>query len=230
MADKKTIVVIGATGAQGGGLARAILRDKDGPFAVRAVTRDTGSDKARALAEAGAQVVAADLDDPRSLDSAFAGAYGAYCVTFFWAHFSPERELAEAKALADAASRRRIAAGHLVDARRRAQTHPPGRRPDADAAGQIQGAALRRQGRSRCLLHERGRAGHLPARVVLLGEFRLLRIGPKRAADGTLSSCSPSASSHGRHCRRRHRQVRVRHLQAAAASSPDGTSALPAAT
>jgi uncharacterized protein YbjT (DUF2867 family) len=108
MADKKTIVVLGATGAQGGGVARAILRDKDGPFAVRAVTRDTSSDKARALAAAGAELVAADVDDPKSLDRAFAGAYGAYCVTFFWAHFSPERELAEAKALADAATRARL--------------------------------------------------------------------------------------------------------------------------
>jgi uncharacterized protein YbjT (DUF2867 family) len=105
MAEKKIIVVMGATGAQGGGLVRAILRDKAGPFAARAVTRNPGSDKARALAGLGAEVVAADADDPKSLDPAFAGAYGAYCVTNFWEHFSGERETAQARALAEAAKR-----------------------------------------------------------------------------------------------------------------------------
>ncbi len=57
MADKKIIAVTGATGAQGGGLARAILADPNGGFAVRAVTRDPGKDKAKALAAAGAEVV-----------------------------------------------------------------------------------------------------------------------------------------------------------------------------
>jgi uncharacterized protein YbjT (DUF2867 family) len=55
------------------------------------------------LAKLGAEVVAADLDDPASLERAFAGAYGAYCVTFFWAHFSPQKEIAEATAMANAA-------------------------------------------------------------------------------------------------------------------------------
>jgi uncharacterized protein YbjT (DUF2867 family) len=103
MSDKKIIAVLGATGAQGGGLARAILDDPQGGFAVRAITRDVNSDKAKELARRGAEVVAADVDNPESLRKAFAGAYGAYCVTFFWAHFSPERELAEAKAMAEAA-------------------------------------------------------------------------------------------------------------------------------
>ena len=103
MADKKVIAVLGATGAQGGGLVRAILADKDGPFAARAVTRNPESDKARALADAGAEVVAADVDDQASLERAFAGAHGAFCVTFFWDHFSPERELAQAGAMARAA-------------------------------------------------------------------------------------------------------------------------------
>lgn len=105
MADKKIIVVAGATGAQGGGMARAILSDPDGGFAVRALTRDVNSEKAKALAKAGAEVVAADIDNPESLDRAFAGAYGAYCVTFFWAHFSAEREVAEATAMARAAKK-----------------------------------------------------------------------------------------------------------------------------
>ena len=103
MADPKIIAVIGATGAQGGGLVRAILRDKNGGFAARAVTRNPGSDKAKALAKAGAEVVVADTGDQKSVERAFAGAHGAFCVTNFWEHFSPERELADATNMAKAA-------------------------------------------------------------------------------------------------------------------------------
>ncbi|HXH25547.1 MAG TPA: NmrA/HSCARG family protein [Vicinamibacterales bacterium] len=103
MTEKRVIAIVGATGAQGGGLARAILDDPAGAFAVRALTRDPSSDKARALAAAGAEVVAADVDDVDSLERAFAGAYGAFCVTFFWAHLSPEREIAQAENMAVAA-------------------------------------------------------------------------------------------------------------------------------
>jgi uncharacterized protein YbjT (DUF2867 family) len=103
MSEKKTIAVVGATGAQGGGLVRAILGDPKGGFAVRALTRDAGSEKARALAGSGADVVAADIDDPASLKRAFAGAHGVFCVTFFWDHFSPEKEFAEAGNMARAA-------------------------------------------------------------------------------------------------------------------------------
>lgn len=101
--SKKVIAVVGATGAQGGGLVRSILADPGGEFAARAITRDPDSPKARALAAAGAEVVAADLSDPAAVARAFAGAYGAYCVTFFWNHFSPDQERAEAHAMADAA-------------------------------------------------------------------------------------------------------------------------------
>jgi uncharacterized protein YbjT (DUF2867 family) len=103
MADRKVIAVVGATGAQGNGLVRAILTDPQSGFAVRALTRDPNAPAAKALAAAGAEVVAADVDDAESLKRAFAGCYGAYCVTFFWAHFSPEKELAQAKGMADAA-------------------------------------------------------------------------------------------------------------------------------
>ena len=103
MSDKKIIAVIGATGAQGGGLVQAILADSGAGFAARAITRDAESDKARALVEAGAEVVAADLDDVDSLERAFDGAWGAFCVTNFWEHFSPEKELQQARNLAAAA-------------------------------------------------------------------------------------------------------------------------------
>jgi uncharacterized protein YbjT (DUF2867 family) len=105
MAEKKIIAVVGATGAQGNGLVRAIQADRDGPFRARVITRDAGSAKAQELARLGAEVVAADIDDETDLDRAFAGAHGAYCVTFFWAHFSPEKEIAEAAAMARAAKR-----------------------------------------------------------------------------------------------------------------------------
>jgi uncharacterized protein YbjT (DUF2867 family) len=105
MADRKIIAVVGATGAQGGGLVRAILADPAGGFAVRAITRDVNAAKAKALAKLGAEVVAADLDDPASVERAFKGAYGAFCVTFFWDHFSPEKEKAQARIMAEAAKR-----------------------------------------------------------------------------------------------------------------------------
>ena len=103
MADKKIIAVIGSTGSQGGGLAAAILGDANGGFACRAITRKTDGDKAKALASKGAEVVKADLDDVASLKKAFAGAYGVYAVTNFWEHFSAEKEIAQAKNIADAA-------------------------------------------------------------------------------------------------------------------------------
>jgi len=112
MAEKRVIAVMGATGAQGGGLVRAILADRNGPFTARAVTRKPESEKARALAALGAQIVAGDADDPLSLDRAFAGAYGAYCVTNYWEHLSAEREGAQAAAMARAS--RRAGLQHVV--------------------------------------------------------------------------------------------------------------------
>jgi uncharacterized protein YbjT (DUF2867 family) len=106
--SKKIIAVVGATGSQGGGLARSILDDRDGEFAVRAITRDPKSPKARALAAAGAEVVAADQDDPPSMRRAFEGAHGAYCVTSFWDHMSPDREREQARKQADAAREARV--------------------------------------------------------------------------------------------------------------------------
>ncbi|HEX7374577.1 MAG TPA: NmrA family NAD(P)-binding protein, partial [Steroidobacteraceae bacterium] len=108
MSNQKIIAVAGATGAQGGGLVRAILADPSGGFAVRALTRDPASPAAQALAAAGAEVVAADLADPASVVRAFEGAYGAYCVTFFWNHMSPDKEREEARALANAARQARL--------------------------------------------------------------------------------------------------------------------------
>jgi uncharacterized protein YbjT (DUF2867 family) len=103
MPDKKIIAVMGATGAQGGGLVRAILADQNSQFTVRAVTRDINSEKAKALSKPGVEVIQGNVEDPDSLKKAFAGCYGAYCVTFYWEHLSPEKEIAHAKAMAEAA-------------------------------------------------------------------------------------------------------------------------------
>jgi uncharacterized protein YbjT (DUF2867 family) len=112
MPDKKIIAVIGATGAQGGGLVRAIAADREGPFTARAITRKPDSDKARELVQLGAEVVAGDADNPSSLDAAFAGAHGVFCVTNFWEHMSPEREYTQAGNMARATKRAGV--GHVV--------------------------------------------------------------------------------------------------------------------
>jgi uncharacterized protein YbjT (DUF2867 family) len=103
MSTKKIIAVFGATGAQGGGLAKAILKDPQSEFSVRAITRDPNSEKAQELKQLGAEVVQADIDDADSVQKALQGAYGAFFVTFFWAHFSPETEQRQARTMAEAA-------------------------------------------------------------------------------------------------------------------------------
>jgi uncharacterized protein YbjT (DUF2867 family) len=103
MPDKKIIAVIGATGAQGGGLVRAILNDPNSDFIPRAVTRNINSDKAKELANKDIEIVTADLDNIESLKKAFNGAYGAFCVTNYWELLSPEKEKAQVKNMAFAA-------------------------------------------------------------------------------------------------------------------------------
>ncbi|XP_068102556.1 nmrA-like family domain-containing protein 1 isoform X2 [Hyperolius riggenbachi] len=103
MPDKKVIVVFGATGAQGGSVASALL--EDGTFAVRAVTRDPTKPAAEKLKEAGAEVVAADLDDEKSLEAALSGAYGTFVVTNYWEHLDQDKEVAQGKRIADVTKR-----------------------------------------------------------------------------------------------------------------------------
>jgi uncharacterized protein YbjT (DUF2867 family) len=186
MAEKRIIAVVGATGAQGGGLVRAITHEPAGGFAVRALTRDTGSDKAKALSALGAEVVAADLDDVESLKRAFAGCYGAFCLTNFWEHFSPEKELAQAKALAQAAKHagvRHVVWSTLEDTRRWVplsdQRMPTlmGRYkvPHFDAKGEADAEFIKLE---------------LPLTLLLTSfywdNFISFGMGPKKGADGTL--------------------------------------------
>ena len=190
---KKTIAVVGATGAQGGGLVRAILADPSGEFAARALTRDVNSEKAKALAKLGAEVVAVNIDDAASARSAFEGAYGAFCVTVFWEHFSPEKELAQARAMAQAAKDagvKHVIWSTLEDTRKwvpLTDTRMPTLQgkykvPHFDAKGEANG-----------IFAELGRAHDAPQHVLLLGQPDSLRHGAEegarrqaglRAADG----------------------------------------------
>jgi uncharacterized protein YbjT (DUF2867 family) len=103
MKNKKLITIFGATGAQGGGLARAILADNNSDFLVRVVTRDAYSKKAKEFKHLGAEVVVANIDEQDSIKNAIAGSYGVYFVTFFWEHFSVEKEQQEVKNFIEAA-------------------------------------------------------------------------------------------------------------------------------
>jgi len=101
----KTIVVFGSTGAQGGSVVDFLL--KDGSWKVRGVTRDTESDKAKALAKRGVEMVKADVSDKASFQKGkgvFDGAWGAFVVTNFWDKSSMGKELEQGKALVDAAA------------------------------------------------------------------------------------------------------------------------------
>lgn len=98
MISRKIILVTGATGAQGGSVAKALLNENK--FAVRILTRNAKSPKAIALQEAGAEIAEGDLDDIQSLLAAMKDVYGVFGVTSFWEHF--EKEYQHGKNLVDA--------------------------------------------------------------------------------------------------------------------------------
>jgi uncharacterized protein YbjT (DUF2867 family) len=100
MTGKDWIVVIGATGLQGGAVARALVAN--GKFDVCGVVRNTNSDEAMELTKLGVELIPADLDDLDSLKLAFKGAYGAFFVTDYWEHLSPDKEIQQIKNLAEA--------------------------------------------------------------------------------------------------------------------------------
>jgi uncharacterized protein YbjT (DUF2867 family) len=98
----KIITVFGATGNQGGAVLKALLRT--GQFHVRAVTRNANTDKAKQLAaQPNVSVAEADLDNYESVGKALEGAYGAFLVTDFTAHFVTGRETAQGKNAVDKA-------------------------------------------------------------------------------------------------------------------------------
>jgi uncharacterized protein YbjT (DUF2867 family) len=195
MAEKKIITVIGATGTQGGGVARAILSDKSGEFSVRAVTRKADSDRARALQGAGAEVVAADLDDADSLRHAFEGAHGAYCVTSYWEHFSADKEIAQARNMAKAAKQaglQHVIWSTLEDVRRFYPLDDP-RMPTID--GRWKCPHFDGKGEADRFFVEAG----VPTTFLLASfyweNFIFFGSGPKPGADGTLALTFPMGSA-----------------------------------
>ncbi|HLO09298.1 MAG TPA: NmrA/HSCARG family protein [Desulfobacteria bacterium] len=186
MDDRKIIAVVGATGAQGGGVCRAILQDVGGGYRVRALTRNAGSDKAKELQKLGAEVVEVDVDDVESLKRAFHGAHGAFCVTFFWDHFSPEKELAEAKNMADAAKQagvRHVIWSTLEDTR---EWVPLGDRRMPTLMGKYKVPHFDAKGEANRLFSERS----LPTTFLLTSFYWenliYFGMGPKRGEDGIL--------------------------------------------
>jgi uncharacterized protein YbjT (DUF2867 family) len=108
--NDKLIAVTGATGQQGGAVARKLLVEG---WKVRALTRDVDKPAAQELASLGAEVVPGDMDNRAELDAAFQGAYGVFSVQNFWLpNVGFEGEIRQGKNVADAAK----AAGvqHLV--------------------------------------------------------------------------------------------------------------------
>jgi uncharacterized protein YbjT (DUF2867 family) len=183
---RKVIAVIGATGAQGGGVCRAILKDAGGGYRVRALTRNAGSDKANELKELGAEVVEVDIDDVESLKRAFLGAHGVFCVTFFWEHFSPGKELAEVKNMADAAKHagvRHVIWSTLEDTRKWV---PLGDRRMPTLMEKYKVPHFDAKGEANQLFSERG----LPTTFLLTSFYWenliYFGMGPKRGEDGNL--------------------------------------------
>ncbi|PSB06988.1 NmrA/HSCARG family protein [Pleurocapsa sp. CCALA 161] len=97
--SNQTILVIGATGNQGGAVARHLLQH--GSFRVRAFVRDPNKPTAQALKQAGAELVVGDLNDRASLDRALQGAYGIFSVQDFQGGL--DTEIRQGKTVADAA-------------------------------------------------------------------------------------------------------------------------------
>lgn len=191
MNDKRIIAITGATGAQGGGLARAILNDPNSEFTVRAITRDRTSEKAQALAKMGAEVVEANLDDSDSLVKAFSGAYGVFCVTNFWEHFSPEKEIAQARNMAEAAQKAGVkhAIWSSLDDTRKVIS------PDDNSMPTLMGnykvPHFDAKGESDKFFLESGLPSTVLYTVFYWENLIYFGLGPKRGADGKLSITFP---------------------------------------
>ncbi|KAL4941492.1 hypothetical protein BDV06DRAFT_180461 [Aspergillus oleicola] len=98
MSDSPLLVVLGATGKQGGSVLSYFLSLPSSPYTLRGVTRDPSSSKSIALDSRGVEMVAANFDDPSSLDAAFKGATAIFSVTDFWIPFFDPSERQKAAA------------------------------------------------------------------------------------------------------------------------------------
>ncbi|MFJ8107931.1 NmrA/HSCARG family protein [Streptomyces sp. NPDC096132] len=190
MSDKKIIAVAGATGAQGGGVVRAILADSRAGFAVRALTRNPDSPAARELARFGAEVVRADFHDEPTVHSALKGAYGAFLVTNFWAHGSAAKESEEIDVLvraADGAGLRHVVWSTLEDTRAFLPI-------DDDRMPVLQGKYNVPHFDAKGEGDELFRKAHVPTtflRTTYFFQGFLQGLGPVRAEDGVLTLSLP---------------------------------------
>jgi len=195
MANVKLIAVVGATGAQGGGLVRAILADPSGGFRARAITRKASGEKAEALRKLGVEVVEADLDNEASLGKAFEGAYGAYCVTNYWEHFTPAKEVSQARNMAQAAKAAKLA--HVVwstleDTRKRVPLSDP-RMPTLMEKYKV--PHFDAKGEADAMFAEAG----VPTTYLLTSfywdNFIYFGMGPKKGPDGKFTITVPMANA-----------------------------------
>ena len=195
MQNSRIIAVVGATGAQGGGLVRAILADASSGFRARAITRKASGEKAEALRKLGAEVVEADLDNEASLAKAFDGAYGAYCVTNYWEHFTPAKEVSQARNMAQAAKAAKLQ--HVVwstleDTRKRVPLTDP-RMPTLMEKYKV--PHFDAKGEADAMFAEAG----VPTTYLLTAfywdNFIYFGMGPKKGPDGKLAITMPMGNA-----------------------------------
>lgn len=86
--SSKLLVVLGATGKQGGSVVNTILKDPDTNWHIRAITRRSSSPNAQALQARGVEIVEADLDQPSTLGPAFKDANAIFVVSNFWESYA----------------------------------------------------------------------------------------------------------------------------------------------
>ncbi|MFH8470210.1 NmrA family NAD(P)-binding protein [Streptomyces sp. NPDC017991] len=186
MTDKKIIAIAGATGSQGGGLARAILADPENEFSVRALTREVDSVAAKDLERQGAELVKVDLESQDEISQAFEGAYGAYCVTFYWQHLSAEKETVHAANLAagaQAAGVKHVIWSTLEDSRALIPLGS-GRMPVLDGRYNVPHADVKAE--SNKLFSRLGVPTTFLQTSFYWENFINLNLGPQRAQDGKL--------------------------------------------
>ncbi|BGO95539.1 hypothetical protein JCM10020v2_007259 [Rhodotorula toruloides] len=96
------VLIMGATGAQGGSVLTHLLAS-DKPYQLAALTRDPSKPNAKEIEQKGVEIVKGDTADVKSLEQAFKGREVVFGLTNFWSHMSYDKEVAEGRAIVDAA-------------------------------------------------------------------------------------------------------------------------------
>lgn len=105
MSGKKILTIFGATGNQGGSILDVVLArpELSSKYTLRGITRDPSSEKSKAMAAKGVEMVKAELDDVESMKKAIEGSYGVFGVTDFWSILDKQREIQQGKNIFEAA-------------------------------------------------------------------------------------------------------------------------------